>query len=74
MDYQPIKINMAILDLDKMIISKQFSGIVCSNCGGDLKKTVHPKMIGKMIYWLTLGKIKTGHFQCENCKKKFTVL
>jgi DNA-directed RNA polymerase subunit RPC12/RpoP len=65
---------MAILDLDKILIRKQHSGIACIYCGGDLIKTDKPKLIGKIISWLTLGKIKTGHFRCENCKKKFTIL
>jgi uncharacterized protein with PIN domain len=65
---------MAILDLDKMLIRKQYSGILCSNCGGDLKKTIKPNMVGKLISWLTGGYIKAGHYQCENCKKRYTII
>jgi uncharacterized protein with PIN domain len=65
---------MAILDLDKIIFRKQYSGILCLNCGGDLKKCTHPKIPGKIISWLSMGRIKIGHYQCENCKKRYTVL
>jgi uncharacterized protein with PIN domain len=65
---------MAILDLDKIIFTKYSDGVRCNYCGGDLKKTIHPKLIGRVISFLTFGKIKTGHYQCENCKKRYTIL
>jgi len=65
---------MAILELDKIIIKKPDTGIHCINCGGDLKENGKLKLSGKIIAWITLGIVRIGHYQCENCKKKYIVL
>lgn len=65
---------MANLDLDKIIFKKQTGDIQCIYCGSDLEKNLHPNLIGKIVSFLSFGKIKPGHYQCENCQKKYTVL
>lgn len=65
---------MAILELDKISLSKPDTGIKCMHCGGDLQKTTKINLTGKIITWLTLMRRKSRHYECENCKKKYTIL
>ena len=65
---------MAILELDKIIFNKPDTGIHCSKCGGDLKQENKKKLLGWVIRILTLGRVKSKHYRCENCKKKYIVL
>jgi hypothetical protein len=65
---------MAILELDNIIIKKPDTGIQCMHCGGDLKQSGKIKLSAKIIAFITLGKIKIRHYQCDNCKKKYIVL
>lgn len=65
---------MAILELDKIIISNPDTGIKCNQCGGDLKKTTKVKFTGKIIAWFTSKRRKSRHYECDNCKKKYTLI
>jgi uncharacterized protein with PIN domain len=69
-----INFRMAILDLDKIIFHKTTLGINCRRCGGNLKKRGKKTIIGWIITLGTLSFIKTEHYQCENCNRKYTVL
>jgi len=65
---------MAILELDKIIFQKPDTGIHCIECGGDLKQIGKTKLLGKLIAWITLGKVSIRRYQCDNCKKKYIIL
>jgi ribosomal protein S27E len=65
---------MAILELDKIIIKKPDTGIQCIHCGGDLKQNGKIKLLGKIVAFITFGKVRIRNYQCENCKKKYIVL
>jgi DNA-directed RNA polymerase subunit RPC12/RpoP len=65
---------MAILELDKIIINKPDTGIHCTNCGGDLKETGKLKIVQRVIVFIGFRKLKGHKYQCENCKKKYTVI
>jgi hypothetical protein len=65
---------MAILDLDKNIFQKPDTGIHCINCGGDLKETGTMKIVQRIIVFIGFEKLKGRNYQCENCKKKYTVI
>ena len=65
---------MAILELDKIIIKKPDTGIHCINCGGDLKQNNQIKLLRKIIAFISLAKLRIGHYQCDNCKRKYMIL
>jgi uncharacterized protein with PIN domain len=65
---------MAILELDKIIISKPDTGIKCIQCGGDLKETTKVKLSVKIRAWFYTFRLKNHHYECENCKKKYSII
>ncbi len=65
---------VAILDLDKIIFRKDGTGITCANCGGDLSKIDKKSMLQWLIIIFSLGTQKTGHCQCGQCGRKYTVV
>jgi uncharacterized protein with PIN domain len=64
---------MGLLDLDKIIIKRTFLGIRCTVCGGNL--VVSPKMsfAGRVAKIVSLGKLKPESYECEICKKRYTL-
>jgi hypothetical protein len=66
--------EMALLDLDKIIIKRTIMGIICTKCGGNLKPMETKTITGKIIKALSFGQMKTKGYVCESCEKKFTVM
>ena len=64
---------MGLLDLDKIIIKRTVLGIRCTVCGGNL--VVSPKMsvLGRLAMMVSLGARKPECYQCETCKKRYTL-
>lgn len=65
---------MAIFELDKMTFTNPDTGIKCIQCGGDLKKTTKVKLTVKLIAWFSVLCLKNRHYECDNCKKKYTII
>ena len=65
---------MAILELDKIIIKKPETGIHCANCGGDLRKIGRIKIIQQIVVFIGFRKLAGHKYECDNCKKKYTVI
>ncbi|MGN7884668.1 hypothetical protein [Dyadobacter sp. 22481] len=66
-------IAVGLLDLDKIIIKRNFFGIRCTICGGNL--VVYPKMsfAGRLAKIASLGKLQPECYECEACKKRYTL-
>lgn len=65
---------MAILHLENITNKQAIGNITCFTCGGDLKPTNKTKMTGKIISIFIKDKLKKRHYECNNCKKKYTVI
>lgn len=65
---------MAILYLENLVIKRTVIGINCSACGGNLKLVEKKSFTQKIIKAITLGTFKAKLYQCENCKKIYTVI
>ena len=65
--------DMALLDLDKIIIKRTVTGIRCSSCGGNLlakKKS----LICYIIKIVSFGSLRPQKYECETCKKNHLLL
>lgn len=66
--------TMPLLNLDNIIIQKTIIGINCMTCGGNLKLVEKKSFAQKIIKAFTLGTFNTKLYQCESCKKIYTVI
>lgn len=65
---------MSLLDLDKIIIKKNVLGIRCPACGGNLLLTDKRCVIGWFSKIVSLGRLKPECYECETCRKRYTLL
>jgi hypothetical protein len=65
---------MAILELEKIKLSKPESVIKCIHCGGDLKETTKVKWSVKIRALFYSLRLKNRYCECDNCKKKYTII
>ncbi|SDD44278.1 hypothetical protein SAMN04487996_10148 [Dyadobacter soli] len=64
---------MGLLDLDKIIIKRTVLGIRCPVCGGNLVVSSKKCFIGRLARIISLGKLKPECYECETCKKRYTL-
>jgi hypothetical protein len=66
--------DMALLDLDKIIIKRTVLGIRCTSCGGNLAIAKKRSVTDFFIKLISFGMIKPKTYECENCKKKYLLV
>jgi hypothetical protein len=66
--------DMALLDLDKIIIKRTILGIRCTACGGNLVMAKKRTLLGRLIKWIALGTVTPKNYECENCQKRHLLL
>lgn len=64
---------MGLLDLDKIIIKRTVMGIRCAVCGGNLIVSDNLCLTGRIAKMISLGKLKPECYECETCKKRYTL-
>lgn len=64
---------MGLLDLDKIIIKRTVLGIRCTVCGGNLVVSDRKCHIARLAKIVSLGKLKPECYECETCKKRYTL-
>lgn len=64
---------MGLLDLDKIIIKRTVLGIRCLVCGGNLVVSPQLSFAGRLAKIVSLGKLKPECYECETCKKRYTL-
>lgn len=65
---------MSLLDLDKIIIKRTVQGIRCHACGGNLIRTNKICVLGRLVKIASLGKLQPACYECETCKRRYTLL
>ena len=65
---------MGLLDLDKIIIKRTIMGIRCAACGGNLVISDRLCVVGRLAKIVSLGRLKPECYECETCKKRYTLL
>ncbi|WP_218147669.1 hypothetical protein [Dyadobacter sp. SG02] len=65
---------MGLLDLDKIIIKRTIVGIRCTLCGGNLIASDRKCHIARLAKIFSLGRLKPECYECETCKKRYTLL
>ncbi|MEO8415985.1 MAG: hypothetical protein ABI472_20155 [Ginsengibacter sp.] len=66
--------DMALLDLDKIIIKRTIVGIRCTACGGNLVVAKKKSITGRFIQLVSFGIIQPKNYECENCKKRHLLI
>ncbi len=64
---------MGLLDLDKIIIKRTVFGIRCKACGGNLLVSDKRCILGCLAKILSFGRIRPDCYECETCKKRYTL-
>ena len=64
---------MGLLDLDKIIINRNVFGIRCTICGGNLAVSGKMCLLGRIAKIVSLGRLKPKCYECETCKKRYTL-
>ncbi len=64
---------MGLLDLDKIIINRNIFGISCTICGGNLVVSGKMCLLGRIAKIVSLGNLKPECYECETCKRRYTL-
>ncbi|KAA0993475.1 hypothetical protein [Dyadobacter aurulentus] len=65
---------MALIDLDKITITRNIFGIRCTVCGGNLIVSDKKSLASRIAGIVSLGTLKPNDYECEICKKRYLLL
>ncbi|MBL7933616.1 MAG: hypothetical protein JNL60_17060 [Bacteroidia bacterium] len=65
---------MAIIDLDKIIVSQTIIGVNCPRCGGKLSVTKESRFKRTVLNFFSAGLLSIRKYRCDNCGKEVIFL